>query len=502
MDDEEELDFSQVDIGSYDSSSSIFNGFFDGDFSVYHYIAICLLILLLLIFLKFFNVTPNIPTLSTIKGKLGIASPSESFFEGPYPKLILVFILMSYNFIASFAYISQRGRWKANKPDIRELISLRKQFISGILGSYEKLNERPAYSIITSLSTGAAPYSSIATNKRALVNWRPLTTRLPGYLGGGGSDPTMHGVFYMNEGITRCLERGVRGFFFDIDYLNASPCNPVIIFRDDGGVMRSLNTGSLNSACKILSEKAFLINKDPVMIFIYFRRIPKGDKQKELYFKSVANSLFHLSTRFLKDLDGKNYHSCGNEEDLMAFTTIDKLESKFIIAMNLNTNSDIDYPKPRNLSLKDNLHYFNNIRMYSDSNYPSSGMGDVLKGPPNGITARMKVTNIDQIINLSATQASGSATSPLSAYQTSATISFFIALCSPQYDLTPVQLNTLLNTNGTQCVPLNVLNLCTSKEYMKPTKQSPTTLEDLTSLTNLKDALSIWTYNGWSPKKL
>ena len=143
--------------------------------------------------------------------------------------------------------------------------------------------------------------------------------------------------------------------------------------------------------------------------------------------------------------------------------------------------------------------------MYSDSMYPSSGMGDVLKGPSTGTIPRIKLTNIDQIINLSSTKSNGASNSPLNTYQNSASDAFYIALCSPQYDLTATQLNTLLNKNGTQCVPLNVLNLCTLKEYAKtvnPTKQTPTELADLSSLTNLKDPLSIWTYNGWSPKNL
>lgn len=503
MDDDEMLDFSELDMSNYnyEKKPSIFDGFFDGNFTILHYIVICVLILLLLLVFQFFNADVNLPTISSMKGKMGIASKNESFFSGPYPKLILVFILMIYNFIASFVYTYKRGKWRSNKSDIRQLISIRQQFISGVLGRYGKLSEIPSYSIIYSLSRGTNLYNSIQTDKRALVNWRPLTTRLPGYLGGGGSDATLDGVFFMNEGITRCLERGVRGFFFDIDYLDASPCNPAIIFRDDGGVMRSLNTGSLHSACKILSEKAFSTNKDPVMIFIYFRRIPPGDKQKQLYFKSVANALFNLSRNFLKDLDGSNCHSCGYE-GVMLSTPINKLESKFIICMNLNTSLETDYPKPSNLSLKDNLHYFNNIRMYSDSSYPSSGMGDVLKGPSTGTTPRMIVTNIDQIINLSSTKSNGANNSPLFTYQTSAMNTFYIALTSPQYDLTATQLNTLLNTNGTQCVPLNVLNLCASEEYAKPTKQTPETLKDLTSLTNVKDPLSLWTYNGWSPKLL
>jgi hypothetical protein len=508
MDDEELLDFSELDITKYDyeKGPSFLEGFFEGEFTILHYIVICVLILLLLLVLQFFNVDINVPTISSMKGQMAIASKNESFISGPYPKLILVFLFMIYNFAASFFYTYKRGKWRSNKPHIRQLISIRQQFISGMLGRYGKLNERPSYSIINSLSVGATPYNSIQPNRRALVNWRPLTTRLPGYLGGGGSDATLDGVFYMNEGITRCLERGVRGFFFDIDYLDASPCNPAIIFRDDGGVMRSLNTGSLNSACRTLSQKAFTSsNKDPIMIFIYFRRIPPGEKQKEIYFKSVANSLFLLSGNFLKDLDGLNFHSCANEQQLITNTPIHKLESKFIICMNLNTNSEIDYPRPRNLSLKDNLHYYNNIRMYSDSSYPSSGMGDVLKGPLNGIPSCIKLTNIDQIINLSSTKSNGANNSPLSTYQNSAMNTFYIALTSPQYDLTATQLNTLLNTNGTQCVPLNVLNLSVSKEYAKtmaPKKQTPSELADLTSLTNIKDPLSIWTYNGWSPKNL
>jgi hypothetical protein len=313
----------------------------------------------------------------------------------------------------------------------------------------------------------------------------------------------MDGVFVMNQGITSALNRGARGFFFDIDYLDMAPCNPVIIFRDDGNIMRSLNTGSIKVACQTLAQKAFLENTDPVIVFIYLRRIPAFPNQKSAYFKQIANALYELRDQFLKDADSQNYHSCTNEGGIF-LTEINKFQNKIIIAMNLDTLDSSIYTPPN--SLRDNLHYYNNVRMYSDPQGLSVGLGKVTSPPKTGMVPYIQVGHISQVLTLPAV-AGSAGKSALAQYQETARATFKVVIGSPDYEISSAELSKLLNTNGAQCVPLDLLNLAltptykkTMDELMKKNKAN-LTLTNLSELTNPDDVLSAWTYNGWSLKK-
>ena len=496
------------DISTYDSSqinteqaTKNATSFFSSPTGITIFVFIVLFFLIILFFKLSGggdSVKGSLGQLSALKGRLADATKLDT--GGSVMPLLAMSGMMFYYFFNAIYFKYSRGQWRSNKHDIRLLTQNKASELSGTLGRFAALSNKASYSTIDSLRNNNMYKTNIPEDHRALINWRPLTVRLAGYLGGGGQTPSMDGVFYMNQGITLALDRGARGFIFDIDYLDVAPCNPVILFRDDGNIMRSLNTGSIKIACQTLAQKAFLHNTDPVLIMIYMRRIPEFTNQRASYFKNIANALYELRNNFLKDADSQVYHSCTNEGGIF-ITPINKFESKFIIAMNLDTFDTSKYTPTS--ALQDNLHYYNNVRMYSDPQGLSVGLGSVITPPKTGIMPSIQVGHISQLLNLPKT-AGSSGKSPLNQYQESARLTFKVVIGSPDYEITANELSILLNTNGANCVPLDVLNLAMTAEYKNTMdtalKKAPTLL-NLSEIINPNDPLSAWAYNGWSLKK-
>lgn len=503
-DDSGDFDISKIKADEFDAAelNSKTSAFFSSPTGITIIVFIALFFLIIIIF-KFAGGSTSVQgTLGHISGLKGRLMDGAKGVGRTPLALFAMIAMMLYYFITAIQFNYSRGQWRSNKAHIRALTQIKASQLSSALGKYAPLTGMASYSVVNSL-LNTPLYKTIPESYRALVNWRPLTVRLAGYLGGNGTTPSMDGVFFMNQGITSALDRGARGFFFDIDYLDMAPCNPVVVFRDDGNVMRSLNTGSIKLACQTLAQKAFLTNTDPVILFIYLRRIPPFPNQKAAFFKHIANALYELRTNFLKDADSQNYHSCTNEGGVF-LTELNKFESKFIISMNFDTFDRSLYTPPSAIS--DNLHYYNNVRMYSDPQGLSAGLGLVTSPPKTGMTPFIQVGHISQLLNLPAT-AGSSGKSALAQYQESARTTFKVVIGSPNYEISSTQMSTLLNTNGAQCVPVDLLNLALTPTYKSTmdamVKQDKTklTLTNLSELTNPNDAVSAWTYNGWSLKK-
>jgi hypothetical protein len=283
---------------------------------------------------------------------------------------------------------------------------------------------------------------------------------------------------------------GARGFFFDIDYLDNTPCEPVVIFRDDSGVMRSLHTGSIKDGMQTLASKAFEKNYDPVLITLYLRRVPDGAGQKNNFFKNIAMALNPLAGNHLGLTDNGNFHNCTSESRLF-LSPITMYQKKFIVLVNYNTSM-----LPRTRNPKDNLHYWTNARIYQDPSGPGAGLGSATMTAPTAPAAVAHVGLASQLLKI------GTTDKP--AYLTSSITTFKIALSSPEYKYTVAELNELMNVLGIQCVPLDVLNLGVTAEHARTLNSTrlPTNLAGLSDKTNIKDPLSFWTYAGWSWKNM
>jgi hypothetical protein len=344
----------------------------------------------------------------------------------------------------------------------------------------------------TSVSTKLqeASYTGI---EKPLVNWRPLTVRLAGYLGGPNKSP-VNGVFSEDDAVKLALKSGARAFVLDINYLNKTPCKPVIMYRDQGGVKRSLNTGSINAICSALEKYAFksggTINSDPILIIIYLRRVPTGTNQRSIFLSNVASSLSPLSKNHLGLTEKGNYHNCQMEDKLFV-NDITYYQQKFIVLTNYNTADITPTKKPT-----DNLHFWTNARIFQNNPYYDATLGTVTPQTETGRTPHVLIGSTAQYLVMP--------TTTMPTYRSSSGTSFnkfVISLADPAYSYTVANLNQIMNETGIQCVPLDVLTLTATQNYLTSKTSKPalssTTISTATSLT---DPMSFWIYAGWSPK--
>lgn len=336
----------------------------------------------------------------------------------------------------------------------------------------------------------------IADKQKNLLNWRPMTVRLAGYLNNTTTGTTKDGVFDLkdsssgvgNTSISLALQLGARAFVFDIDYLLDYPCVPVIINRDDKGVMRSLNTGSIFGACKSLAQNAFTKNQDPVIIILYIRRLPNSSFQKTNFLKGIAQALKPLAPNHLGSTDTGNFHSCLLESALFT-NSITIYQRKFIVLTNYDTSLITPPRDPR-----DNLHFWTNARIWQDPTFTGGVLGTVTRAPTNKETTQIyaQVGAFSQYLN--PTDAKKYADDN---YQI-----FTIALSSVEDSPSYADINTVINTLGVQCVPLNVLALATSDDHKAAVSYArKNALDTFNTLpVNTTDPLAFWQYSGWSFK--
>jgi len=418
--------------------------------------------------------------------KQAMASPDAAWKIGMPVLFVLLAIIY---FSMSMWYKNEYGLYRSEQDSINNLLAIRRQFLQSNIGPLT-----PSYnSVCSDLLAKRGLYSQITDDKTAIVNWRPLTVRMAGYLGG---DKTVRdGVFDMNVGIQLALQCGARCFVFDIDYLEDRPCEPRLIHRDEQGVMRSLHTGSIRDGMDALHRMAFNSNYDPVIVVIYLRRIPLGTKQQSSFFRAVASALDPLSTYHLGSTEKGNFHNCRSENHLFT-SEITNFQKKFIVLCNYNTNL-----LPHTSNPKDNLDFWTNARLYVDPSGASSSLGTVTTTVPNGQIAYAKIGSTQQLLQVPPDAAGTPSTTT---YKTSSSNTFTIAMGSMEDTFTSAQLSTLLNTLGIQSVPMDILRLASVKAHVT-TLTNPPAPQDISALsnaTNPADPLSFWTYAGWSRKKI
>ena len=404
---------------------------------------------------------------------------------------ILVVLTIVYFSVAMW-YSHTYAKYTSSPASIQRLLTIRREVLSSSIQALAINNSYKSVcnSIIPPNNT-IVPYNTIPQNTTALVNWRPMTVRLTGYLNGINS--ALNGVFDMNMGVALALEQGARAFVFDIDYLEDSPCNPVIIHRDDNGIMRSLHVGSIRNGCTALANNAFRNNNDPVIIILYLRRYPQspGSEQFQKYFGNIAAALKPLAMYHLGSNGQGNFHNCANEANLFT-SPITNYQKNFIILTNYDTTQLAHTPNPT-----DNLNFWTNARIWLDPNGKSSTLGSVTSAAPASPPPYAQVGAVSQLLNI------GTIDMPNYIHGNTASSSntFKIALGDINTPISVKDMNTLLNLLGIQCVPIDVLGLASVPIHAKTKIGTPITITDLATYTTSADVLSFWgMQSGWSRK--
>jgi len=447
---------------------------------------------LILIFLPLYlyNNPDNVITGSLQKlGKSGSSPelPGKIWGNGMYIFLI-VLIIICFSFAGWYSL--NYGSYTSTADSVNKLLTIRRHALGSITSAPSNKT-----SVTQSLRDKVGPYSKISSDNTPLVNWRPLTVRLAGYLGGVNS--VRDGVFDMDFGISNAIFLGARSFIFDIDYDDNYPCAPILLYQDASGIKRSLNTGSINDGMVALNKYAFegdTSNYDPVIIVLYLRRIPKGNKQKATFYKAIAKALNPLSSDHLGSTEQGNFHNCISENRLFT-SEISSFQRKFII---LSNHSSIDLPSVQNP--KESLDFWTNARLHLDPSGKSTSLSKVIPSTDQASVSYATIGNASSLLLLSDDQRK--------AYSDIRNV-YKIAI-TPLEEvnsvLTVANISVLLNVLGVNSVPLDVLRQgATNCHVSSMAKSPPKTLEDLangTSKTNLTNPLSFWSYAGWSRKLL
>jgi hypothetical protein len=400
----------------------------------------------------------------------------------------LLFIIIFIAFLSlGLSFKSGPGKYRSSPESINQLLAVRRNQIGLTIDPLPPNNTSVSMAIVNK----TAPYVTPQINNTniALLQWRPLTVRLAGYLSGENS--SSDGVFDMVKGIHAALSLGARAFVFDIDYLDNKPCEPVLIHRDSGGIMRSLHTGSIYEGMNTLNDMAFKSNYDPVVIILYLRRTPPGKSQKTSYFNAIAAALDPLSTYHLGLTEQGNFHGCNSESSLFQ-GDITSYQKKFIVLCNYNTTL-----LPQTNNPKDNLNFWVNARLYQHELSTSSSLGEVTKKISSGGIAYAKVGDTSDFLTTP-----GSTKTATADFQQGTLATWTLALGPIVEELNTSQIHTLLNILGVHCVPIDVIRLGESPDHQETIKTMKTSaniqISDLVTATNPLDELSFWTYGGWS----
>jgi len=401
------------------------------------------------------------------------------------PLLFLILIVVHLTLALSFK--SVRGNYRSTPDSINQLLAFRRNTLGLTVDPLSPNNTSVSMAIVNKTAPYVTP--AITNTNISLLQWRPLTVRLAGYL--GGETTVLDGVFDMVKGIKVALLLGARSFVFDIDYLDNKPCEPLLIHRDSGGTMRSLHTASIYDGMEALNNMAFQNNYDPVIIILYLRRVPPGKVQKKSYLNAIAAAMDPLSTYHLGLTEQGNFHGCNSESSLFV-GDITSYQKKFIVVCNYDTTL-----LPQTNNPKDNLNFWVNARLFQHELSTSASLGEVTKKINSGGVAYAKVGDTSDFLTTP-----GSTKTATGDFQQGTLGTWTVALGPVDEVLDIPKINTLLNTLGVHCVPIDVIRLGEREEHANAIKTMKTSaniqINDLVTATNALDPLSFWTYGGWS----
>jgi hypothetical protein len=319
---------------------------------------------------------------------------------------------------------------------------------------------------------------NIPVNQKALVNFAPLTVFQPGYLG-----PMVNGVYKEQEGVTAALKAGARCFVLPIDYHEnsglAKPAfpgvgEPCLLYRDEGGVIRSLNAGSIQKVAQTLANIAFndviSLKRDPLIVVLYFVRTPTPKTKEYLrYCSKVAKQLNPLIPTMLGQAPEGVYNRQAKQDEIL-YTALTNLERKTIIMSNIDT-SIFRNPKSvgvQTVPITEDLDFMVHLRLYGQTDNPIGATEKVGQNQmPRGYIERLSYYTMIPDKRIPDTMDSNR-------------IRWAITIPSETQAMEVKDLKQLLEKIGVQCVSLPLYTFDETK----------------------KGILELWKSTGWIPKPL
>lgn len=339
--------------------------------------------------------------------------------------------------------ISQLKKQTATPANAKSTMQSQLVQVQNAISTYYK-NRQDVRTILK--TTPPALGAPIQENENSFINFAPLTCQDTGYIG-----PLDNGVFAENDAVNMALRAGARCFVLNIDYhedqtlpidLFGKPNDPRLIYRDAGGVIKSINTGDIKLVTQALSNTAFsntISNpNDPLFVVLFFQREPKGSVDDKLaYYSKVAQQLEPLIPYHLGQTPQGDYHRQQKQNDLI-YQPMTDFEKKVVIFCNVDTSIF----RGKNFAPTRDLDYFVHLRLFKESTDTYGATGNVeSRTMPRGIVN--SVANFTIIPETKYKDASDST-------KMRWTMAYTQSASNPSIG----SLKYMMQTLGVQCIPL------------------------------------------------
>ncbi len=346
---------------------------------------------------------------------------------------------------------------------------------TAVKGGIEKFQNPAAASV-----KGAAAASS--EEDLRLINLQPLTIKQAGYIG-----PLRSGVFSERDGVQQALRAGFRTFILQIDYheddSKVPPAFPVkgepcLLYRDDAGVLTSINAGSIRKTAEALADLAFqeTLNAkyDPILLVLHGLRAPDSVVNPKGYLEycsKIASQLKALAPYHLGLTSEGDYHRQALAGQL--FTTgFSKFEKKIVILSTFDTSlfRTVDKLGMKPYAPADDLDYWVNAQLFKEDEKSDIGVASVV---PTNSPLRASIVNLDKLMGMTEQEKK--------AWAVKNRDTFTVALPSQNENPKKTVCDIALGTLGVNILPLDI--------FSSPIEET-------------RDLLKSWQKKAWNLKPL
>lgn len=368
-----------------------------------------------------------------------------------YVYMAVIFLIISVCVAISVVYA--RRRLLATPDNVSRIKSVELKEFESFLSVFQK----PRISLTDFIVKSNGPLD-VTPDEKLLINYAPLSVLQPGFIG-----PLVNGVYDEQVGVSSAIRTGARCFVLPIDYhedptlkppLFARAGDPCLLIRDEGGNIRSLNSGSIQKIAQVIADTAFgplaFNSSDPVIIVLYFVRVPDVDKDAKEYLRfcsKVAKALAPLIPNMLGQTSEGSYNRQGKQDQLF-FAPLSQFEKKIIILSNIDT-SLFRTPSKAGLAAfapRDDLDFLVHSRLFKDSEQDFGATGQMTSNQ----MPRAIVQTVGYYTNIPAERKKSVIDTTKIRWSLAMNPGPGTAGANPTFDSTKI----VLDTYGVQCVPL------------------------------------------------
>lgn len=313
----------------------------------------------------------SMKTVKSVVGDIGLPSPNQTARYGIIAAIVIVFLIAAVSILNWLLKTYWRDKKSVKQQQTNQVVSLNESISSFLKGKRTLVRD------------------TTSADQKALVNYAPLTVLQPGFVG-----PLRNGVYNTRDGTISALKVGARCFVLPIDYYDDSSLpedlfyganKPVMLMRDEGDNIRSLNAGRIQDVAQAIADIAFSnqipVTTDPIIVVLYFKRTPPAQTKEYLRFLSqAAKELAPLRPYMLGQTPEGSYFRQGRQNELL-YSPVSLFERKVLLFTNVDTTL---FRTPETVgdskySPSDDLDYLVNLRLYKqsvDTNVGSTSVAD------------------------------------------------------------------------------------------------------------------------------